>query len=222
MGGLPLKMATRGRQALSRWRLTKAGALRHFDEIAGRRPDGAFGPEYGALEILYRAVRTIKPSVVMEFGSGWSTYILAQAIADNRRVQSQPDGKLYSIDADEKWATVTREGLPQDFVEFCEVTYSPLLEVEFDGVKGFRHGLVPKIAPEFVFLDGPAFTSERRVAVDVLDIEAAADAPFHILIDKRHPNAEFLRTRLRFRYRYRRERDLFRTSYDVHRFEPST
>ena len=52
-------------------------------KILGQRPSYAKGPDYNDLWFLWNAVRKKNPKVILEFGSGWSTYVIANALAAN-------------------------------------------------------------------------------------------------------------------------------------------
>ena len=73
-----------------------------------KRPPGSFSPETDDLWYLYRLVRSRKPKVILEFGSGCSTVLLAQALFDNAKESEIQKGFLYSMDVSENWGQVTK------------------------------------------------------------------------------------------------------------------
>ena len=85
-----------------------------------------------------------------------------------------------------------------------QILYTPLVEVELYGVKGFKHQHMPLVAPNFVYLDGPALTCERQVAMDLLDLEPCFPPDFFLVIDDRKVNTAFLRAHFTRRYKFRR------------------
>jgi hypothetical protein len=92
--------------------------------------------------------------------------------------------------------------MPEHLKSICEVIHGPLVEVEEHGVKGWRHQNVPRIAPHFVYLDGPQLTSERQVAIDLLDTEDSFPPDFFLVIDDRKENTKFLKEHFRRRYKF--------------------
>src|SRR4051812_28329173 len=66
----------------------------------------AYPPQFADQYRLTVFIRERRPRVVWEYGSGWSTQFLAQALADNG------DGMLYSMEADEFWAKNSQAMLP--------------------------------------------------------------------------------------------------------------
>lgn len=189
-------------------RLRSKGIMNALLPVLMDRPTVAIPPDFADLWFLYRTVRLRKPRIIWEFGSGCSTVILVQALYDNHRDSSNAEGYLHSIDADPYWTEATAQSIPAYLHQSCEIRYSPLLEVEYEGTLGFRHANVPKVAPNFLYLDGPALTPARQVAMDVLDIEDRLPADFCMVIDGRRKNAVFLRENLKRQYNIK-ERKLF-------------
>lgn len=179
-------------------------------EFLQARPPQAFPADYADLWFLYRTVRSRRPRVVLEFGSGCSTLALTLALRDNLE-GGGPAGRLVSIDSDEFWAESTRTALPGPAREHCEVLYRPAVETEWNGTPAFRYTDLPQLEPDLVYLDGPPLTPERQVAVDVLDLEDRFRPGFLLIVDGRWANAMFLREHLRGEYRFQ-YRTLFQNS----------
>jgi len=165
-----------------------------------RRPPHALPPDFGDLLFLYQTVRSRRPRCVLEFGSGCSTVIIAQGLFDNESKPSGPCGCVYSLDADPYWAKVTTKTMPPHLRRFCVIRHTPVFEVKCFGTRAFRHAVVPYVAPNLIYLDGPALTPEIQVAVDVLDIEDRLPAGFYGIIDGRWANTLFLKRHLKRRY----------------------
>ena len=64
----------------------------------------------------------------------------------------------------------------------------------------FRHSTVPVVTPDLLYLDGPALTAQRQVAVDPLDIEPRLSSGSLIVVDGRIRNVLFLREHLQRTY----------------------
>ena len=194
------------RRSYRRWanyQLSKRGYL----DFLPSRPPHAYLPDFSDLWFLYKTVRDRKPRCILEFGSGCSTVIMAQALWDSQRESSGKDhGYLYSVDADAYWTNVTTKSVPDHLRAICEVWYSPLLEVEYLGIPAFRHARVPDVVPDFVYLDGPDLTPGRQVVVDVLDIEHRLSPGFSMVVDGRKKNTDFLLKHLRRQYTYKHRR----------------
>jgi hypothetical protein len=161
------------------------------------RPPGAFAPDYPDLWFLYRTARRVRPTLLVEFGAGCSTFVLASALKHNG------GGRLLSLDADQQWATAAAAGLGQELAPYCEVRHSPL-SVMFapGGEKLFVHDALPAgEVPQMVYLDGPALTDEVRGAGDVLALEPRLQPGFVLVVDGRADNVRILRSSLRRTWR---------------------
>ena len=161
------------------------------------RPAGAIRPEWADLWYLYRLVRTMKPGVILEFGSGCSTIVMASALRRNRR------GRLYSIETDPRWYRATLDATSPELRDVVVITLCPLEEITVHDVPAFRHRDIPTVVPDLLYLDGPALTPERQVAVDPLDLEDRLRPGFTMVVDGRLENAAFLRRHLRRSYSVR-------------------
>lgn len=195
--------------AWGRHQLWRHRVLEGLMEFVAKRPPTAIPPDFADLWFLYRTVRRRQPQVIVEFGSGCSTVVLAQALADNRHA-----AHLYAVESQAVWASATAQALPGHLCSWCDVEASPLVEAEWDGVHGFRHAYTPAVRPNLVYLDGPAFTIEHGTichlfAVDVLAMEESLPADFLLIIDGRKAQTLFLQQNLRRKYQFK-ARKLFR------------
>lgn len=187
--------------------LRKRGWIHFFEH----RPSAALPPDFADLWYLYRTVRKRLPRCILEFGSGCSTIILAQALVDNEGEPTKSGGLLYSLEGDPYWAEVTRRSIPVHLQRVIEIWNSPLLEVEYLGTPAFRYSKVPDVTPDFVYLDGPALTPVRRVACDILDIEDRFRPGLFLVVDGRMENTRFLREHFKKKYLFH-YRSFFRNS----------
>ena len=185
--------------------------------IIRKRPSYAREPDYNDLLFLWNTVRKRKPRVVLEFGAGWSTYVIASALAANAAQGS--NGFLYSLDHMEEWVNVTNDTMPQEYKKHCKVIYSPLNENEYDGVKGWVFLDIPDIIPNMVFLDSPSITKERCGAFDLLYMEDRFPEDFYLIIDKRHKNTAILKEKFKRKYIYKEYRGPFGGIYYMNTFE---
>ena len=170
-------------------------------QFQAQRPTdrGRLPEDLGDWWFLYKTIRQRRPRMIVEFGSGVSTVVQAQALHD-----SDSHGHLLSLDASPFWAHSSQACLPPHLATLVQILYTPLVEVEMYGVKGFKHQHMPLVAPNFVYLDGPALTCERQVAMDLLDLEPCFPQDFFLVIDDRKVNTAFLRAHFTRRYKFRR------------------
>jgi hypothetical protein len=182
-------------------KLRQKGALDVLLDFHAHRPPSADLADFTDLWFLYRTIRHRKPRTILEFGSGCSTVILAQALWDNQCHSPERGSYLYSVDADPYWAEATAKAMPTYLQKFCRIVYSPFLEVEHSGTLGSQHANIPDIAPNFLYLDEPA-PSPRRM--DILDMEDKFPQDFYMVIDDRQEDTAFLKRNMRRRYRFKK------------------
>lgn len=151
------------------------------------RPANAIKPSYPDLWHLYQTVRLVKPRLVFEFGSGYSTTVLAEALDQNRRDHGV-EGRLVSLETEPLWARVTSDSLPAHLKDICEVRPTTVSVQSFGNDRLFVHDGCPKETPDLVYLDGPALTKDILGAGDVLLFEKDLRPGFRMVVDGRKEN----------------------------------
>lgn len=209
------RLEKRYRRAAYRLLVPRARASLGADlcETLSRRPADAKPPVWPELAALYREIRKLRPKRVLELGSGCSTLVIAQALAEN--ASEGTAGFLESVDADPHWGQVTIDSLPERLKPHCRVTTTRALPAEHAGVPAWRYAELPPGPYDFIYLDGPALTRDREVAMDLLDLEASLPTGCVVLVDGRYPTCAFLEAHLQCRWRRRRRVLLHQTRYEV-------
>ncbi len=164
------------------------------------------------LAFLHRAIRKRRPLTVLEFGCGFSTVIMADAIARNG------SGRIHSIDTSEHWIENTRSKIGSNLEKYADLRFSRA-QLHFLGgqiVSLFER--LPNIVPDLIYLDGPdpktvegefhglKFPTEDGanrsiIAADILLYETSLNPGCLLIVDGRANNVEFLRANLRRRWR---------------------
>lgn len=159
-----------------------------------KRPDGAIGPEFSDLWFLYKETRRLQPSLILEFGSGCSTVVLARALMKN--AQEGSTGRVISLDAEERWAKATTAMLPPQARKFAEVVHAPTVRTTEGDFVEVRHEGLPDASPGLVYLDGPHI-APGEVAVDLLVMEDRLAPSCVVVVDGRRENLDYLVGRFR-------------------------
>ncbi len=139
---------------------------------------------------LVDQVRTRKPKVILETGSGVSTILIGYVLQD------LGSGRLISLDHDEGFAAQTRENVAQHGLsDVVEVIYAPLKPVTISGETWLWYDLtrLPESARpiDFLLVDGPPYSIQRLArypAVPLLAERLAAGVC--ILLDDAARNEE--------------------------------
>lgn len=137
----------------------------------------ALSPAWDDLWTLYSTIRQKKPALVLEYGSGVSTILMAQALWENGA------GKLISLENAPGWAEVTRSRLPKRLEEVCQLLVAKPEIVTFKGFFDSRPVAIKRLNG----LGATTFAlSHRPVRIGLMGLryrEAEGLAPDVILID---------------------------------------
>lgn len=180
-------------------------------------------PEWDDLARLHILARKRRPFQVLEFGSGFSTIVLAAALKQNwedylgSRTARQPDSQwkqpsMVSIESSEQWRDNTAKKVGKlGLLDFAEIVFSEVKIAEYQGQICHFYDRLPNIVPDFVYLDGPdpstvmgdinglSFLNPQRTVMsgDVLKYESTLLPGFFMIVDARTNNARFLQRMLK-------------------------
>jgi hypothetical protein len=156
----------------------------------------AYPPQFVDQYRLTRFIRERRPRVVWEYGSGWSTQFLAQALADNGT------GMLYSMEADEFWAKNSQAMLPPWLQPHVELRFVSCEKTEVAGVCSWKYAWQPEAMPQLIYLDGPANVRDCPGNANLIEIEDKLERGCLIVVDGRQKSVSFLRNNFRRRWKY--------------------
>ncbi len=169
--------------------LTREGVSQTIREFYGSRPADSYYPDSVDLYYLYAHIRERRPKVVLEFGSGMSTAVMAHALAKNG------EGHLYSLDASERWAESTARALPTGLRKFATVEYRGPLQVNILGHSTFCFETPPVDSADMIYVDGAAH--EKAIFSGAENIEFLDMRPDScIYVDHRIGAVDYFRTKL--------------------------
>jgi hypothetical protein len=137
------------------------------------------------LALLHNSIVKNNCQIVVEFGVGFSTLAIADAL-------SKTGGKLFTIDASEKWLDNTRKKINCDNVSFV---HSPVLT--YGGHHRYRE--LPDVVPDAIYLDGPSKTdipswAGPQISSDILHYLPQMKRGAFFIIDGRMTNDAYLRS----------------------------
>ena len=173
------------------------------------------------LHNLHSLIKKRKPKVVLEFGVGFSTLVIADALKKN--TDNGYKGRLLTVDAEPFWLENTQQKLPDYLRKFVQFVCSDTEVGSYQGQLCHYFKLLPDIVPNFIYLDGPSPKSVKgennwrlsfgrdgkqirpAVSADILLYESTAPIDFFILIDGRYDNFRFLSRNLRGKYKIKRD-----------------
>jgi len=168
------------------------------------------------LVYLHKLIREQKSFTVLEFGVGYSSIVIADALAKNEEeyfmsgkkvnIRNRFKFQLFSVDASKKWIGKTKKMAPELLIDRMNFIFSKVKISTFGGQLCHFYTNLPDIVPDFVYLDGPdpkdvqgeinglSFQCEERtvMSADLLLMEATFLPGTTILVDGRTNNARFL------------------------------
>lgn len=196
--------------------LKKNNLIQYFK----RCEKGQLEPDYCDLSRLHQLIISRKVFTVLEFGLGWSTIILADALRINEKkwkeykkkndLRVNDPFKIFTVDSSKKWIEVVKKTIPLKLKKYVKISYS---EVEAESINGRMchfYKSIPNIVPDFIYLDGPDPTDvkgvirgmtwknlERTVmSGDIISMEPTFLPRTFVVIDGRTNNARFLENNL--------------------------
>jgi len=180
-------------------------------ELGERVP---FPPHIEDLVRLHKLIRLREPSVILEFGVGYSTVVMADALFKNGK------GRIFSVDASEKWILYVKKHFPAPLLDYVEFRHSEVRAATFNGQLCHYYTELPDVIPNFIYLDAPSpkdvhgkingltFQDSDRTVVgaDLLLMEPTFLPGTLIVVDGRTNNARFLARNFKRDYDIKRDR----------------
>lgn len=157
---------------------------------------------------------------VLEFGCGYSTYIIGMALARNKSrmklehndARGNSPFQCYSVETSELWINEVKNKLPKELDGHNHFFHSKcVISSHMNQICNFYEKL-PSIIPDFIYLDGPdnlqikgdlwgfKFDDDWRkaaISADILRIEPLLSPHAIILVDGRIKNVLFLKNNLK-------------------------
>jgi len=209
-----------------------------FDAVSGKL-NIPFPPVIEDLARLHRLIRKRKAFTVLEFGSGLSTIVMADALSKNKAdflgLQEKPVLRnrfmfqIFSVESDKKWIEYSQSNFPNHLLEHVNFHYSEIKIDTFNGRICHFYDNLPDIVPDFIYLDGPnpkdvkgsvngiTFQCDERtvMAADILLMESILLPGTFILVDGRTNNARFLNNNLQRNFEMSWDKDGDVTSFEL-------
>ncbi len=163
------------------------------------------------LALLHRVVERKKPKVVLEFGIGFSTVVIAHALSARQKGSTTELPKLVCVDTSPEWIENARKKIPENLLPLVEIVHSDAEVLEINGQFCHAFKELPNIRPDLIYLDGPdpravqgtlrglSFTMDDGttrppISADMLFYESTLRRGSIVVIDGRFSNVWFLKT----------------------------
>ncbi|MGO8689367.1 MAG: hypothetical protein ACLQLG_07010 [Thermoguttaceae bacterium] len=209
-----------------------------FDAVSGKLHI-PFPPQADDLVRLHALIRKRKSFTVLEFGLGYSTLVIADALEKNQKdwesLRSRPEIRnrflfqLFSVDASQEWIELTRKRFPEHLAKRVHFQQSDVEIGTFRGQLCHYYTSLPDVVPDFIYLDGPApkdvrgsvrglsFRCDERTVMsgDLLLMESTFLPGAFILVDGRTNNCRFLQRNLSRNYEVKWDKDNDVTTFEL-------
>ena len=209
-----------------------------FDAVSGKL-NIPFPPVAEDLARLHRLIRKRKAFTVLEFGSGLSTIVMADALNKNKAdflaIEEKPELRnrfifqIFSVESDKQWIEHSQSNFPKHLLEHVNFHYSEIKIDTFNGRICHFYEDLPDIVPDFIYLDGPnpkdvkgslngmTFQCDERtvMAADLLLMESILLPGTFILVDGRTNNARFLKNNFQRNFEMSWDKDGDITSFEL-------
>jgi hypothetical protein len=209
-----------------------------FDSVSGTL-EIPFPPDADDLVRLHRLVRQRRCFTVLEFGLGYSTVVMADALAKNEadwaRIAERPQIRnrfmfqLFSVDASNAWIEKTRQKFPKHLIGRVHLRHSEVEIAIHNGQLCHYYRDLPDIVPDFIYLDGPSpkdvkgsinglsFKCDERTVMsgDLLLMESTFLPGTFIIVDGRTNNARFLQRNFTRQYAVNWDRQADVTTFEL-------
>tara|TARA_B100001123_G_scaffold428076_1_gene544467 strand:- start:674 stop:1468 length:795 start_codon:yes stop_codon:yes gene_type:complete len=153
-----------------------------------QKKTGSTGCNLTDYYVLYRRIRKLMPTEVLECGTGTSTLVIAHALMENEK-ETGRQGRVTSMEEEIEYADMAKKLLPDVYRDKVEIVFSPTIEDCYSMFRGIRYQDVPKREYDFVFVDGPKYVSPHdnhmNFDFDYLHILRNSNIPVDGLIDQR-------------------------------------
>ncbi len=125
----------------------------------------SYDPDINDCVNLYNTIIKTKRLCVLEFGSGWSTLVIAKALYDLkkkyfkkvRKIRKQDVFCLYAIETSQKWRRITISRIPKYIkkeIKISIVISNAIMSKHKSSICS-TYKKIPNCNPDFIYVDGP-------------------------------------------------------------------
>ena len=192
--------------------IAKEGYVKSVNEM---QLDEPYRPELLDLYRLHSFIILNKRLTILEFGSGWSSLVMADALKKNKlkyidnteNLRKTNLFEIHSVDNEEKYLNITKDRLNAQGYQNHTCIYSEVLMTEHNGKICTRYRQLPFLNPDFIYMDAPdqfnhikgkisglstAHNDFMPMSMDLILIEHFLTPGTIIVVDGRTANVRFL------------------------------
>ena len=202
------------------------------EKLVTREP---FKPDLIDLCRLHRFLIENKRTTVLEFGVGWSTWVLADALSKLKSkfsvgikaLRRNNPFELHVVDDEPEFIRIAEARIPDHLRNIISFNEKSAIMGTFNDRICTYYESIPHISPDFIYVDGPNQFSVKSdvfgwstrhkdmmpMSADLLCIEHFLTPGTIIVFDGRAANARFFRSNIQRNWEYQHD-----SHYDQHVF----
>lgn len=194
-------------------------------------------PNYLDLYAIFQIIIKNRRTTILEFGSGCSTLVIAEALdalkkkfsSKIKKIRRENPFELFYIENEKKYLEFTKNNLRKDNRKIkVNSFFSDVVMTKYNGHFATEYKNLPICNPDLIYLDGPGpskvkkqinnFTISKNkdlcpMSCDILKFEFFLLPGTIIIVDGRAQNARFLKSNFKRKWLYK-----YNEYYDQHYF----
>ena len=123
-----------------------------------------YGLELYDLCMLHQLILKYRRTTILEFGVGWSTKIMANALLINKKkylnkiknLRFNNPFQIHAVDNYKKFITLTKKRLSDSEKKNTFIKFSQVRMCKYNGIISTEYSQLPRINPDLIYLDGPS------------------------------------------------------------------
>lgn len=125
-----------------------------------------YPPDVEDLIRLHYIITSRRATTILEFGVGYSTIFIADALKYNsenyrpyvlKNLRRSHPFKVFSIDSNKKYLNLFKKKIPKKLLKFINLSYSSASITTFNDQICSKLNKIPNVTPDFIYVDGPSF-----------------------------------------------------------------
>jgi hypothetical protein len=217
-------------------KIVDASEVRELDVNEKLETVAPYKPNLIDLCNLHRLITLTKRTTILEFGTGWSTWVIADALAKLKKKHSDEitvlrrnnPFELHVVDDDPNYIGISKSRLTNELINIVTFYATSVRMGSYQDKICTYYDRLPLVNPDLIYIDGPdqfnvkseadnGWSTRHKdlmpMSADLLRIEHFLTPGSIIIFDGRTANARFFKANMQRSWAYR-----YNSRSDQHRF----